>query len=120
MWAVVIAASLMMWIWSAASLHCLGLLARNADYPVRMAYLAVIVILGVTVILLSLWWVLPGSKLSLGWSLKQLQGTQQISALLVLLTAAAGIWRSHFLLRPTVTPKVLTVTTKTVQKKRRP
>lgn len=125
MWAVVVAVAVMMWMWSAAGLHFSGWLERSNNYPVRMAYVAVIVALGATAILLPLWLVLPGSQLSLGWTLKQLQNTQQLSALLVGLTAAASLWRAHELLKPVVKAVARPGTTspaavKAAQKKRRP
>ncbi len=120
MWAVVIALTLMMWMWSAASLHVSGWLAANANYPVRMAYLAVLTALGVSVLLSLLWLVLPGSGLSLGWSLKQLQNTQQLAAIVVVMAAIAGMARAHVLLKPARRPRVIPVaTSKAVQKKRR-
>ncbi|MDQ8038655.1 MAG: hypothetical protein REI12_14635 [Pedobacter sp.] len=125
MWAVAVAVAVMMWMWSAAGLHFSGWLERSNNYPVRMAYFAVIVALGATAILLPLWLVLPGSQLSLGWTLKQLQNTQQLSALLVGLTVSASLWRTHELLKPAVrlvekTKPVPAAAAKAGQKKRRP
>ncbi len=121
MWAVVVAAGLMMWMWSAAGLHVSGWLERTGSYPVRMAYLVVIVALGATVILLPFWLVLPNSALTLGWSLKQLRHTQQFSAVLVMLLGFVSVWRAHLLLSYGMKPRaVVAAPIKSAQKKRRP
>jgi hypothetical protein len=121
MWAVVVAASLMMWMWSAAGLHGSAWLERSGNHPVRMAYLAVIVALGAVVILLPFWFVLPNSSLTQGWPLKQLQYAQQFSVAAVLLLGIASVWRAHLLLRVGMKPTAGGVApVKAGQKKRRP
>ena len=125
MWAVVVALTVMMWMWSAVSLHFSGWLERGANYPVRMAYLGVLIALGATALLSLLWLVLPGSTLSSGWTLKQLQNTQQLSVLCVALSGIAGLWRGSMLWsperKPALSPNVIpAAAAKAAQKKRRP
>lgn len=100
MWAVVIALAVMMWVWAAAGLHLSAVLERGGVYPVRMAWLVAILAMGATVLMVLLWLVLPSSVLSQGWSLQQLQATQQLTVLCIVLVTALAIWRAHVLLRP--------------------
>ncbi len=121
MGAVVVAVAVMMWMWSAGSLHFSGWLERNGNHPVRMAYLGVMVAVGAMAILVPLWAVLPDSPLSQGWTLRQLQGTQQVSVVVTVLLAVAGLWRAHMMWRPALGPKKTeNATAKAAQKKRRP
>jgi hypothetical protein len=134
MWAVVIGLSVLMWMWAAAGLHLVPLLEKGGNYPVRMAYAAVIIAIGATLLLLLPWLVLPGSVLSRGWTLKVLESTQQLSLLLVLLTALAAFLRARFVFLPPALPKPALATpsaparsappkqaaAKPAQKKRRP
>jgi type VI protein secretion system component VasK len=108
--AFVIALAILMWMWSAMGLHLVRWLAGKADVSVQLAYLAVVLGIGVLLLLALAWFVLPGSVLSEGWTRRMLEGTQQVSAALVLLVAAAGFWRVWRVLSP---PLARPVTAKT-------
>lgn len=100
MWAVAIGLSVLMWMWVAAGLHFVPRLEKAGNYPVRMAYAAVIIAVGATFLLALPWLVLPGSPLSQGWTLKTLEGTQQLSLVLLLLTAVAAFLRARLIFLP--------------------
>lgn len=100
--AFVIALAVLMWMWSAMSLHLVRGFDRKAEVPVQLAYIAVILGIGVLLLLALAWFVLPGSVISTGWTRRMLEGTQQLSAVLVLLVAAAGFWRLRRILAPAV------------------
>lgn len=123
MWAVVTGLSVLMWMWAAAGLHLVPLLEKGRHYPVRMAYAAVIIALGATLLLLLLWLILPGSSLSRGWTLKALESTQQLSMVLVLSTAVAALLRARLIFLPSLLSKPApsrSAPPKPAQKKRRP
>lgn len=105
MWAVVIGLSVLMWMWAAAGLHLVPLLEKGGNYPVRMAYAAVIIAIGATLLLVLPWLVLPGSQLSKGWTLKVLENAQQLSVVLVLLTALVAFLRARLIFLPPAAPR---------------
>lgn len=132
MWAVAIGLSVLMWMWVAAGLHFVPSLEKAGNYPVRMAYVAVIIAVGATLLLALPWLVLPGSPLSQGWTLKALENTQQLSLALLLLTAVAAFLRARLVFLPPAVARTASskpaplkpmpavkATGKTEQKKRR-
>lgn len=98
--AFVIALAVLMWMWSAMGLHLVRWLAGKAGVSVQLAYLAVMLGVGVLLLLALAWFVLPGSVISEGWTRSMLERTQQVSAALVLLVAVAGFWRVWRVLSP--------------------
>lgn len=100
MWAVVIALAIVMWMWTAASLHLVRWCFAKSDVSLQMVYLSGITALGAAGLLLLPYLVLPGSTLSMGWTRELLERAQFASILLVGIVAAIGFSRAQALLLP--------------------
>ena len=129
MWAFVFALAVLMWLWTAVSLHLLRWLGSRADVSVQIAYLGVLIALGAVSLLLLPYLILPGSFLSRGWTRDALEKTRQASVLLVAAVSAIGFARVQALLLPAKKapasapikpPPLKKAITKQNQKKRQP
>lgn len=105
MWAFVFALAVLMWLWTAISLHLLHWVRGRPDVSVQLAYLGALIAVGAVSLLLLPYLVLPGSFLSQGWTRDLLEKTQQVSVLLVGIVSALGFVRTQALLVPTVQTK---------------
>lgn len=100
MWAVVLAFAVVMWMWTAASLHLVRRGFKKPDASLQLVYLVGVTALGATGLSLLPYLVLPGSLLSQGWTRELLEKTQFASVLVLGAVAAAGFSRAQALLLP--------------------
>lgn len=119
MWACIFALGVLVWMWAAASRHVLAIVAGKAGYAVRSVWLSLFVGMGVLAVLALAWFVLPDSVLSKSWTRKELEITQQLTALLVIVMGIVGFLRGQRLLVPVASADSSLPSVAQVQKQKR-
>lgn len=95
---IVFAVAVLVWLWATAMRHAVEQLAGSASPVQQRVYLAMVVLAGAGVLVVTVGYALPQSVLSAEWGRELIDQTTKSAGLAAGVAAVIALWRAHLIM----------------------